>query len=116
MLLSNSGLLKLLSISVEHFDFLLNVLHVQKKKNCSTTIFAILNELDMLGKLFKLCPHMAPEAIRLNHIPDMPPRSSGPPFISAFMPSAILCDRLNEQLQHAAALRLSLWWHIILKL
>lgn len=43
------------------------------KKSCSASI---LNELDMLKRVFKLCPHMAPGAIRLNHIPDMPLRSS----------------------------------------
>lgn len=73
----------------------------------------VLYEMDMLERLFKLCPHMAPGAIKLNHIPDRALRSSMF-FISEIMPDAYLCDWLNEELQYAAALCLSLWWHIIL--
>ena len=86
------------------FWFLLNV--------CAWTIAmqrALLCEMNMPERLFKV-PLMAPGAIRLNRIPDMSLRSS----ISEIMPGAYLCDWLNEELQHAAALCLSLWWHFIL--
>lgn len=37
--------------------------------------WTLLYETDILERSFKLCPHVAPGAIRLNHIPDMALRS-----------------------------------------
>ena len=73
----------------------------QFNRMCGTVVFLIscmaLYEMDT--RLVKLCPHMAPgRPIRLNHIPDMPLRSSMF-FISEIMPVAYLCDWLNEELQ-----------------
>lgn len=65
-------------------------------------------------RLFKLWPHVAPEPVRLNHIPDMALRSSMF-FLNLWNHARCILVWLVKW-RAAAALCLSLWWHFILML
>lgn len=76
-------------------------------------LYGICMKWTRLRGSFKLCPHMAPGAIRVNHIPDMALRAFV--FFSLSLKSCPM-HFLNEDLQNAAVVCLSFWWHIILML